>query len=125
MQNVLSNTRTAYCTKIRELCDLPDMLSDMEKIFSYTNFQMQSALEEKQEAWKEVQKYYTNDRNMSKALRFAKGETSQQCKKYLSGLHKAAEELLENQKQRKRKSIKRKRFSLPSCPRQQSVQIKS
>ena len=71
----------------------------MEKVFNYTNFQMQSALEEKQEAWKEIQKYYTNDRNMSKALRFAKGETAQQCKEYLSGLHKAAEELLENQKQ--------------------------
>ena len=109
LQNVLSNTRTAYCTKIRELCDLPDMLSDMEKIFSYTNFQMQSALEEKQEAWKEVQKYYTNDRNMSKALRFAKGETSQQCKKYLSGLHKAAEELLENQKQREQAEVDKKK----------------
>lgn len=109
LQNVLSNTRIAYYTKIRELCDLPDMLSDMEKIFSYTNFQMQSALEEKQEAWKEVQKYYTNDRNMSKALRFAKGETSQQCKKYLSGLHKAAEELLENQKQREQAEVDKKK----------------
>lgn len=109
LQNVLSNTRIAYCTKIRELCDLPDMLSDMEKIFSYTNFQIQSALPEKQEAWKEVQKYYTNDRNMSKALRFAKGETSQQCKKYLSDLHKAAEELLENQKQREQAEADKKK----------------
>lgn len=109
LQNVLSNTRTAYCTKIRELCDLPDMLSDMEKIFSYTNFQIQSALPEKQEAWKEVQKYYTNDRNMSKASRFAKGETSQLCKEHLSGLHKAAEELLENQKQREQAEADEKR----------------
>ena len=109
LQNVLSNTRTAYCTKIRELCDLPDMLSDMEKIFSYTNFQIQSALPEKQEAWKEVQKYYTNDRNMSKAFRFAKGETSQQCKEHLSGLHKAAEELLENQKQREQAEADKKK----------------
>ena len=109
LQNVLSNTRTAYCTKIRELCDLPDMLSDMEKIFSYTNFQIQSALPEKQEAWKEVQKYYTNDRNMSKALRFAKGETSQQCKEHLSGLHKAAEKLFENQKQREQAEADEKR----------------
>ena len=99
LQNTLNKTGAEYCNKVRELCDLPDMLSDMEKVFSYTNFQMQSALEEKQEAWKEIQKYYTNDRNMSKALRFAKGETAQQCKEYLSGLHKAAEELLENQKQ--------------------------
>ena len=109
LQNQLSNTRTAYCTKIRELCDLPDMLSDMENIFSYTNFQMQSALEEKQEAWKEVQKYYTNDRNMSKALRFAKGETSQLCKEHLSGLHKAAEKLFENQKQREQAEADEKR----------------
>lgn len=99
LQNTLNKTGAEYCNKVRELCDLPDMVSDMEKVFSYTNFQMQSALEEKQEAWKAVQKYYTNDRNMSKALRFAKGETAQQCKEYLSGLHKAAEELLENQKQ--------------------------
>ena len=99
LQNTLNKTGAEYCNKVRELCDLPDMLSDMEKVFSYTNFQMQSALEEKQEAWKEIQKYYTNDRNMSKALRFAKGETAQQCKEYLSGLHKAAEELLKNQKQ--------------------------
>lgn len=99
LQNTLNKTGAEYCNKVRELCDLPDMLSDMEKVFSYTNFQMQSALEEKQEAWKEIQKYYTNDRNMSKALRFAKGETAQQCKEYLSGLHKIAEELLENQKQ--------------------------
>ena len=99
LQNTLNKTGAEYCNKVRELCDLPDMLSDMEKVFSYTNFQMQSALEEKQEAWKEIQKYYTNDRNMSKALRFAKGETAQQCKEYLSGLHKFAEELLENQKQ--------------------------
>lgn len=109
LQNVLSNTRTVYCSKIRELCDLPDMLSDMEKIFSYTNFQMQSALEEKQEAWKEVQKYYTNDRNMSKALRFAKGETSQLCKEHLSGLHKAAEKLFENQKQREQAEADKKK----------------
>lgn len=99
LQSELGNTRIEYYGKIRELCDLPDMLSDMEKVFNYTNFQMQSALGEKQEAWKEIQKYYTNDRNMSKALRFAKGETAQQCKEYLSGLHEAAEELLENQKQ--------------------------
>lgn len=109
LQNQLSNTRTAYCSKIHELCDLPDMLSDMEKIFSYTNFQIQSALPEKQEAWKEVQKYYTNDRNMSKAFRFAKGETSQLCKEHLSGLHKAAEELLENQKQREQAEADEKR----------------
>ena len=109
LQNQLSNTRTAYCSKIHELCDLPDMLSDMEKIFSYTNFQIQSALPEKQEAWKEVQKYYTNDRNMSKAFRFAKGETSQQCKEHLSGLHKAAEELLENQKQREQAEADKKK----------------
>ena len=109
LQNVLSNTRIAYYTKIRELCDLPDMLSDMEKIFSYTNFQIQSALPEKQEAWKEVQKYYTNDRNMSKALRFAKGETSQQCKEHLSGLHKAAEKLFENQRQREQAEADKKK----------------
>lgn len=109
LQNQLSNTRIEYCTKIRELCDLPDMLSDMEKIFSYTNFQIQSALPEKQEAWKEVQKYYTNDRNMSKAFRFAKGETSQQCKEHLSGLHKAAEKLFENQKQREQAEADEKR----------------
>lgn len=109
LQNQLSNTRTAYCSKIHELCDLPDMLSDMEKIFSYTNFQIQSALPEKQEAWKEVQKYYTNDRNMSKAFRFAKGETSQQCKEHLSGLHKAAEKLFENQKQREQAEADKKK----------------
>ena len=102
------------------------MLSDMEKVFSYTNFQMQSALEEKQEAWKEIQKYYTNDRNMSKALRFAKGETAQQCKEYLSGLHKAAEELLKNQKQHEQaEADEKKKLFTTSCPRQQSVQIKS
>ena len=60
LQNTLNKTGAEYCNKVRELCDLPDMLSDMEKVFSYTNFQMQSALEEKQEAWKEIQKYYTN-----------------------------------------------------------------
>ena len=109
LQSALSNTRIEYYGKIRELCDLPDMLSDMEKVFSYTNFQMQSALEEKQAAWKEIQKYYTNDRNMSKALRFAKGETAQQCREYLSGLHKVAEELLENQKQREQAEADKKK----------------
>lgn len=107
--NTLNKTRAEYCNKVRELCDLPDMLSDMERIFNYTNFQIQSALPEKQEAWKEVQKYYTNDRNMSKALRFAKGETSQQCKEHLSGLHKAAEKLFENQKQREQAEADEKR----------------
>ena len=109
LQNTLNKTRAEYCNKVRELCNLPYMVSDMEEIFSYTNYQIQSALPEKQEAWKEVQNYYTNDRNMSKAFRFARGETSQQCKEHLSGLHKAAEKLFENQKQREQAEADEKR----------------
>ena len=109
LQNTLNKTRAEYCNKVRELCNLPYMVSDMEEIFSYTNYQIQSALPEKQEAWKEVQNYYTNDRNMSKAFRFARGETSQQCKEHLSDLHKAAEKLFENQKQREQAEADEKR----------------
>lgn len=99
LQNTLNKTCAEYCNRVRELCALPDMVSDMEKIFNYTNFQMQSALEEKQEAWEDVQKYYTDDRNMSKAVRFAREEETLQLKKHLFVLNSEAEKIMDRQRQ--------------------------
>lgn len=99
LQGVLDDTRAEYSNKIVELCDLAGMAFDMEKLFDYSDYQIQSALAAKQDACKEVRQYYAENRNISKAIRFAKGETAQQLKEFLAGLNIALEQLLAEQKQ--------------------------
>ena len=99
LQDELDNACTAYCHKIVELCDIAGMAFDMEKLFEYSDYQIQSAMAAKQTACKEVQQYYTENRSMSKAIRFAKGETAQQLKEFPAGLNIALEKLLSEQKQ--------------------------
>lgn len=99
LQGVLDDTRAEYSNKIVELCDLAGMAFDMEKLFDYSDYQIQSALAAKQDACKEVRQYYAENRNISKAIRFAKGGTAQQLKEFLAGLNIALEQLLAEQKQ--------------------------
>lgn len=104
MQDELNRTIRKYSDEVEKLCNLPQIQTNIKDLFRYTDFQIQSCVKSQQEKWKDIQQFYTNNREISKALRFAKGETNKMLKGYLSGLNSAVEQLLTEQMRSEDKS---------------------